>query len=750
MKSFIWPYFLCLFIIPFSIKAQTGKISGVIKENGNPVGYANIGIKGTTKGAIANDSGYFELNQLPGGSYTLMVSAIGYENLLKHVTIKEGQRLQLTLELEKSQNALNEVTVTGTMKEAGKLSTPVPVEIYTPKFFRKNISSNLFDALGMINGVQPTMNCNVCNTGDIHINGMEGPYTLILIDGMPIVSSLSTVYGMMGIPNGMVERIEVVKGPASTLYGSEAVAGIVNVITKAPSKAPRVSFEVFGTSYREINTDLALKWRTKHADVLLSANHFSLNTPWDKNKDGFTDVTLQNRISVFNKISFRRPKQREANIGVRLFYEDRWGGQTNWNKSFRGGDSVYGESIYTKRLELIGNYQLPTTPMFKLMYSYNLHNQNSYYGTTPYMATQQVAFTQLVHQRRIGQRHDIIAGTGLRFTHYDDNTPATANLSGQNKPSLVFLPGLFVQDEISINSTQTLLLGARYDYYKEHGSIFSPRVNYKFQPNQFNTLRLSIGNGFRIVNLFTEDHAALTGAREVVIQNKLLPEKSWNVNLNYMRFISMGKGFVTIDATAFYTYFTNRIIADYDSDPDKIIYNNLNGYAISRGISLNADISFSRPLKMNIGATLMDVFKTEDDSTGKQVKSTQIHAPNFSATWQISYTISRLNLTIDYTAQAYSPMRLPILPSDYRPAYSPWFTQQNIQFTKKIKNNWQVYVGIKNLLNFMPKDPIMRAFDPFDKQVNQNNPNGYTFDPSYNYAPLLSRRVLLGVRYQLF
>jgi outer membrane receptor for ferrienterochelin and colicins len=95
-------------------------------------------------------------------------------------------------------------------------------------------------------------------------------------------------------------------------------------------------------------------------------------------------------------------------------------------------------------------------------------------------------------------------------------------------------------------------------------------------------------------------------------------------------------------------------------------------------------------------------------------------------------------------------MRLPILPNDFRPEYSPWFALQNIQFTKKIKTNLQVYAGIKNIFNFMPKNPIMRAFDPFDKRVNIDNPNGYTFDPSYNYAPLQARRLIVGVRYILF
>lgn len=749
MKArFFWLITYVLFVL--QSHAQHTIVKGVITHGSEAIGFATVGIKGTSQGTVANNDGFYTLKLTQSGVYTLVISALGYETKYKRVVAKGNETINLNLSLDVSQTSLNEVTVTGTLKEVSKLNSPVSVEIYTPKFFQKNVSNNLFDALSMVNGVQPTMNCNVCNTGDIHINGMEGPYTLILIDGMPIVSSLSTVYGMMGIPNSVVDRIEIVKGPASTLYGSEAVAGIINVITKNPKKAPLLSFDQFATSYGEYNTDAAIKWGNKKVSSLLSANYFNFNNRIDKNKDGFTDLTLQNRISVFNKYAFTRKNNREANIAIRLFYEDRWGGQTQWQKKYRGGDSIYGESIFTQRAEVIGNYELPTTQKIKLMYSYNYHHQNSYYGTTAYLATQQVGFAQLVHNRKIGLRHDVMMGAGLRYTNYDDNTPATADLSLNNKPSVIYLPGIFVQDEITLTSTQTLLVGARYDYYKQHGSIFSPRINYKIQPNKFNTIRLSLGNGFRVVNLFTEDHAALTGAREVIIQSSLKPEQSWNGNVNYTRFITKGKGFANLDASAFYTYFSNRIIADYDTDPNKIIYDNLNGYAISRGLSLNTDITFGFPLKLNIGATWMNVFKIEKDVNNINQKSVQIHAPKFSSTFQLSYTLRKINLTIDYTGQLYSPMRLPVLPNDFRPEYSPWFSIQNVQLTQKLKNNWQVYLGIKNVFNFMPQNPIMRAFDPFDKNVNQNNPNAYTFDPSYNYAPLQGRRVILGIRYTLY
>ncbi len=112
------------------------------------------------------------------------------------------------MQLRQNNSSLNEVVVTGTLKEVKRIESPVPVEVYTPQFFKKNPTPNIFDALQNVNGVRPQLNCNVCNTGDIHINGLEGPYTMVLIDGMPLVSSLSTVYGLSGIPNSLVERID--------------------------------------------------------------------------------------------------------------------------------------------------------------------------------------------------------------------------------------------------------------------------------------------------------------------------------------------------------------------------------------------------------------------------------------------------------------------------------------------------------------------------------------------------------------
>lgn len=743
------------------LSAQSSTISGKVVSEGKPVEFANVFIKGTQKGAATDTSGRYQIANLDAGTYQIEVSAVGYDKAIKRITLKADENLKLDFELKANQSMLNEVVITGTLKEVIRTESPVNVEVYTPTYFKKNPTPNIYEALQNVNGVRPQLNCQVCNTGDIHINGLEGPYTMVLIDGMPIVSSLSTVYGLSGIPNSMVERIEIVKGPASSLYGSEAVGGLINVITKKPTNAPLISADVFGTSWGEYNADLGLKLNAgKKATALTGINYFNFQNKIDNNNDNFTDMTLQSRMSVFQKWNFQRKDNRLFSIAGRYMHEDRWGGDMRWEKQFRGGDSIYGESIYTKRWEVIGNYQLPTKEKLLLSFSFNDHGQNSVYGNTVYIADQKIGFTQLTWDKKIG-RNDFLVGTALRYTYYDDNTPATATadtINQQNQPQKTWLPGVFVQDEITIAEKHKLLLGFRYDYNSYHGNIYTPRMAYKWSINDKNIFRLNAGTGFRVVNLFTEDHAALTGARIVEIKNELKPEQSYNVNLNYIKkFYAKNGSFIALDASAFYTYFNNRIVGDFDTDPNKIIYDNLNGYAESKGVTLNLDFAFNNGLKIIAGGTFMENTLTENGVTEQQILTEKV-----TGTWAVTYKIKKAKLSIDYTGNVYGSMRLPLLNDlDPRSEYSPWWSIQNIQLTYDGLKNLQIYGGVKNLLNWTPNkgNPflIARTNDPFDKNVqfdgngqviaNASNPYGLTFDPTYVYAPNQGARVFFGLRY---
>lgn len=742
---------LCV-LAPMLSFAQT-TMKGKITSEGQSLSGANIVLKNTKFATISDSMGVYSIENIPSGNYEVLVSYTGFKSQKKNFSVTDTTEIILDFDLKDS-HVLDEVVITGTLKAVSRLESPVPVEVYKPAFFKKNPTANIFEALQNVNGVRPQLNCNVCNTGDIHINGLEGPYTLVLIDGMPIVSGLSTVYGLSGIPNSLLERIEIVKGPASSLYGSEAVGGLINIITKNPKNAPSFSTDVFRNNWGETNVDLGLKTNVgKTASLLTGINYFNYDNPIDNNKDNFTDVTLQDRISVFQKWNFNRKSNKLFSMAGRFFYEDRWGGEMQWEKKYRGGNEVYGESIYTKRWELLGAYELPVTEKMLFSFSYTDHDQNSVYGDIPYLAKQRIGFGQLTLDKKINH-HDILLGTALRYQYYDDNTTATIH------EDINWIPSFFVQDEIQLTEKHKLLLGARYDYNSNHGSIFTPRLAYKWKINDSNILRFNAGTGFRIVNLFTEEHAALTGSRDVIVLEELKPERSYNANLNHLKkFYSKNGNFIGLETTAWYTRFSNSIVPDYDTNPNQIIYKNLDGYAVTKGISTNVDMVFNTGLKVILGATYMNVTKTENGLTTQQILTEK-----FSGTWAISYKLPSLFLDIDYTGNIYGPMRLPLLGNlDPRAAYSPTWSIQNIQFTFTKFKNFEIYTGIKNILNWTPNkgNPfiIARANDPFDKNVTYDtngnvlstpeNPYALTFDPGYVYGPNQGIRGFLGFRYTL-
>lgn len=725
-----------------------------------PVEGATIATNDSTAKTICDQRGRFTISI--NDSVSITITAVGFEP--KSVVPGNGNFIQVLL--TPLQREMDAIVVSGTLKPMRKLESPVAVEVYTPQFLKKNPAPSIFESLQNVNGVRPQLNCSVCNTGDIHINGLEGPYTMITIDGMPIVSSLGSVYGLFGIPTQMIERVEIVKGPASGLYGAEAIGGLINIITKSPDKSPLLSVNAMSTSWLETSVDIGTKFRLgKKITSLLGIDYFNYQHALDKNKDQFTDVTLQHRISIFDKLSFARRHNRVMTIAGRYFYEDRWGGDMQWSRKFRGTDSLYGESIYTNRWELLANYQLPVQEKIFFSFSATSHQQNAYYGTTPYFGTQRIGFGQLVWDKQAGDNHSLLLGTAVRYNYYDDNSTATIDtLTLKNKPDDYVIPGLFIQDEWKTGLHHTILTGLRYDHHPVHGNIWTPRIAWKWSMGEHEVLRVNAGTGFRVVSLFTEEHAALTGARVVEIREALKPERSYNVNLNYTHRWQWDRTWLNIDASTWYSYFSNQIIADYDSDPNKIVYENLHGHASSKGVTLNLELNSGSRFKSMAGVTLQDVKKKTVDAAGKITSQIPVLTERWSGTWAITYTFPAPGITIDYTGNVYGPMRLPLLSAtDPRPANSPVWSIQNIQLSKWFNKQLEVFGGVKNLLNWTPSKNtpfiIARSHDPFDKKVQYGsggeilataeNPYALSFDPSYVYAPNQGLRAFLGFRYTL-
>lgn len=759
--------FRCLLIFIFSfiaqlIVGQTGELKGHLSGEHENLPFANIHLKNTNIGTTSDQNGNYRLPKLKPGSYTIVASFVGHISQKRQVLIQSGESITVNFNLVSS-STLDEIVVTGTMKETYVSASPIKIDVVTSKqldTYLPSAASSVIESAQLVNGVQEVVACGVCYTNNISVNGLPGSYTAILMDGTPIYGSLASVYGLNGIPNMIIDRFEVIKGPSSTLYGSEAVAGVINIITKNPENQPLLSADVMTSSHEEIFGNFAFAPHLGKSNAYVGINFGYANHYADNNLDGFGDGINSDHISVFSKINFYRPSDKLFSLAAKYYYEDRRNGveayvQDRAYKSLRGSDQIYGESIYTNRLELFGTYAFDTRANLKIDYSLSNHDQDSYYGDQFFKASQQIAFGNFLWNFS-KSKHDVLIGATLRYDAYDDNTLATEqDIDGviTNVPNNQFVPGIFVQDEFSISENLTVLGGLRLDHHQEHGFIYAPRLNVKANTSEWATFRFNFGTGFKVVNLFTEDHAFVTGQREVIIGESLEPESSYNFSVNYNQIYTGLGGSGSVDIEGFYTHFTNKIIPDYDS-PGFIIYENSDGFARSMGLSMNINHNFILPLSLNLGINILNSTETETDDTGKEFTNDILFAPKWSGVVTANYKFKRKQITLAYTAQITGQMALPevydldadgVPLEDPRPTTSVPFSIHQIQLSKLINNNYSLYFGINNLFNFIQTESPLVGYD------DPNYQPGFSpyFDTAYAYAPNHGIEFYLGFKWDL-
>ena len=196
--------------------------------------YITVALKGTTIGTVTDATGHYFLKNLPEGNFVLEVSSVGYKTVRRNVTLKKGRTLEEDFEIEEDAVALDGVVVSVNRNETTRRLAPTLVNVVDLKIFENTNSTTLAQGLSFQPGVRVESNCQNCGFQQVRINGLDGPYTQILLDSRPIFSALSGVYGIEQIPASMIERVEVMRGGGSALFGSSAIAGTINIITKEP------------------------------------------------------------------------------------------------------------------------------------------------------------------------------------------------------------------------------------------------------------------------------------------------------------------------------------------------------------------------------------------------------------------------------------------------------------------------------------------------------------------------------------
>ena len=735
--------FLCVNVFAQSVGELKGNVSSLIFLD-----KASVTLLKTSFAAITDSSGNFQIKNIPEGKYQLRISYIGYENFQQTIAIQTGKQTALRATLTPFNSHLKEIVVTGTLKDVKKSESVTPVEVYTEKFFQRNPASNIFDALKNINGVFADVDNGDSNTTAVQLNGLEGNYTMILIDGVPSMNGLAGTYALNTIPISMIDRIEILKGASSTIYGSDAIAGVINIKTKSPSNAPRFACNVSLNSMLAANADFTFAFKLKRASSVISVSGESNSYRWDLNGDNFMDVPLTNRINFFNKWSFDRKENRVADIYARYLFEDRLGGEMHSAKELRASSVFYSEGIRTHQWQIGTHYQLPVHEKVMLQIDFSEHRQHANYGTNIFDGLQRNGFSQLSWSKKTDAINELLLGVSYRINYYCDNTGLSIDsISGHGK--LLHIAGAFMEDELLLPKNNQLLIGARFDYNNQSGPIFTPRINYKWHSNdELNTIRIGAGTGYRAPNLLNEGFAALNGSRQIIVEEKLNAEIALNTNASYARIQKLTSGILNAEINTFYTYFFNFINPDY-SEPGYIIYRNNKLGAMAAGFSVNADLTFNYPLKIGVGFTYSHVFAKEKNADGEIEKEIPTHSPPFVANFFLSYTFPVPQLSIDWTGNVVSPMLLSTVPNDFRPSHSPWFTIQNIQLTKKFNSGIEISVGLKNFFNFIQKEPILRPFDPYNKNTSVDNPFNYRFDTTYGFTSTEGIKGFIGLRYTL-
>ena len=745
------------------------RIVGHIIEKGteNSIPYATIQILGLGNGTVSNENGEFELKGLAPETYKLKVKAMGYLEQEKEVTVSADYTIDMHFEMIEESFSMDEVVVSANRNEVSRRVAPVVVNVMNTKLFETVNSTDLSKSLSYQSGLRVENNCQNCGFPQVRINGLEGPYSQILINSRPVISSLSGIYGLEQIPVNMVERIEVVRGGGSALFGANAVGGTINIITKDPVNN---SFQVASTmschdgnsweQYLGANASLVSKDNTY--GIALYESYRNRN-PYDRDGDGFSELGKLN-MHTFGLRAYYRPTQ-FSRINV----------EYHTTNEFRRGGNLFKlqphETDITEQTKHVINSGGVSYDLFWKEYKHKL----SFYGSMQH--TDRDSYYGAQHDpNAYGKTNDLTWVTGGMYVGNFDRVlfaPATftAGLEYQDN-SLhdimtgyqrdmkqdVRIAGGFVQNEWKL-AQFVLLAGARLDKHNliDH-PILSPRINLLYKPSDRIQGRLTWSTGFRAPQAYDEDlHVTAVGGEGVLIRlaDGLKPEKSNSFSGSLDWTSQIGHFQTNILIEAFYTKLRDAFhLTDLGEDE--------NGYMIQErrngsgaqvyGINLDGKIAHGRDVSLQVGFTAQRSRYTEwtewskDPSVEwiKNMPRTPDYYGYFTLTAaplkQFDFSVSGI-----YTGRMYVPHVAPTdeIPEDFPYRYiardeithTPNFFEMNLKlnYTFVLKDHLKLQVngGVQNIFNSFQKD--------LDK--------GTFRDSGYFYGPTQPRTFFVGIKF---
>ncbi|OQC36277.1 MAG: Colicin I receptor precursor [Bacteroidetes bacterium ADurb.Bin041] len=620
MKRILW-VFSIIFLIPvvgFSQKKTDANIVGDVKCKGEHIPYVNIALKGTTIGTATDATGHYFLKNLPEGNFILVASSIGYKPAEKQITLSSGKTIEINFDIEEDAVQLESVVVSANRNEVNRKEAPTIVNIISPKVFENTNSVCLAQGLNFQPGVRTETNCQNCGFSQVRINGLEGPYSQILIDSRPIFSALAGVYGLEQIPSNMIERVEVMRGGGSALFGSNAIAGVINIITKEPTlnsvTVSNTSSLIYGKA-PDFNTSFnaSLVSDDYKAGIMLFGSTRQ-RTPFDYDGDGFTEI----------------PEINTKNIGFRAFYKT-----SNYSKLTleynnlgeyrRGGDSLDLPPHHANIAEQL-EHNINTGGLNYKIFSKDMKHQLGIYASAQ-MVDRKSYYGAQKNPDAYGKTTDKTFVSGLQYNYSMDKLlfmPAELTMGAEYNTDKMHDEQLgynrILDQDINITSAflqnewktkqWSILAGARLDKHSLlDNPIISPRFNLRYNPKDWVNLRASYSTGFRAPQTFDEDlHIAMLNGEVGLIQlaPDLKPEKSQSYSASVDFYKNFGKVMTNLLIEGFYTNIDNVFVLEENGTDSEgnILFDKSNGSgSIVKGITIEGKIVPVDKLQLQFGMT---------------------------------------------------------------------------------------------------------------------------------------------------
>lgn len=720
----------------FTVRAQA--LRGHVHEQGEdghrPLVGASVVWLGTTIGSATDTSGTFTIDSPETLPAKLVVSFVGFQS---DTLLVQDLDQELEVHLEQSVR-LDAVTVQERKKGANfKMMEPVIAEEINSSELQKAACCNLSESFETNASVDVVLTDAVSGAKKIQMLGLDGIYTQIQAENVPLIRGLSSNYGMGFVPGTWIESIQIIKGPGSVVNGYESMVGQINLEYFKPDQAEKLYVNAYGNfgGRAELNIQTGQVFSEKVA-MNLNAHASGIFRENDMNGDGFMDMPRSQQYNVLNRWRFTG-KNIMGQIVLHGLYDDKIGGQVG----FRPAEGIavsnpYGIRI-TNRLANIHTktgYMVPAVDdlSIALITNWRYHDQNSYFGLKEYEGVQKSSNSNLIFQKGWSEdKHMLRAGVSFNY----DNFNEVYNDSTFSREEVI--PGAFAEYTFNILYKFSAVAGFRSDYNSNFGWFHSPRLHLKYNPTMETTIRLTGGRGYRATNVFIENSTMLASSRRVHVQETLNAEVSWNYGVSAThQFDVLGRP-ASVYASFYRTDFENQVIADMDASAREVNIYNLRGRSYSN--SLQAEVSYEpvKRFEVKVAYKWNDVWMNTDNRLQrkallKQHKflSTLSYATNFNK-WQF-----------DLSTHVHGPSRIPSTlanPEAYRIAdESPWHVTMNVQITKRFK--WfDVYAGAENLTNFRQQNAIVAANDPY----------GAFFDASMVWGPTMGINPYIGFRYKL-